>query len=300
MQIAVTGSTGMIGSRLVDHLRREGHEVLRVVRPSSRVGDGRTIRWDPAAGHIDAVAFEGIDAVVNLAGSPVGPRRWTPEHKREILESRREGTALLARTLAGLERKPAVLLSASGSDWYGDTGDELVTEEHGPGGGFMAEVCQAWEAATQPAVNAGVRTAFLRTAIVLDPRGGALAPLLLPFKLGLGGRSGSGRQWWSFIAIDDWVRGAAFLLDHDVAGPVNMASPEPVRNAEFTKALGAALRRPAVIPTPRIVPRLMVGREQAEAIVYASHRLVPAVLEREGFTFEHPDVTSALRAVLQR
>lgn len=300
MRVAVTGSTGLLGSRLVRDLRAAGDEVVRVVRPGSAGGDIDVVRWDPAAGTIDAAALEGVDAVVHLAGEGIAEKRWTDEQKRRILDSRRQGTSVLAEALAGLDRPPSVLLSASGVDYYGDTGDDVVTEERGPGGGFLAEVCVAWEAAAQPAVDAGIRTAFLRTTMVLAAEGGALPRMLLPFKLGVGGRLGSGRQWWASISIDDWVAAARFLLVHDVAGPVNMAGPEPVRNADFTKALGAVLRRPTLLPTPSFAPKLLLGSELAETLLHASHRVEPAALARAGFTFRHPDVTSALRGVLGR
>lgn len=300
MRVAVTGSTGLLGSHLVDALRGDGHEVLRVVRPSSRTADGPTVRWDPAAGDIDAAALDGVDAVVHLAGEGIAEKRWSPEQKRRILASRQQGTGLLAGALAGLDRKPSVLLSGSGVDYYGDTGDDVVTEDHERGTGFLPDVCLAWESATRPASDAGIRTVLLRTAMVLDADGGALAKMLPLFKLGVGGRMGSGRQWWAWITIDDWVRAARFLLDHDVAGAVNMAAPAPVRNADFTKALGEVLRRPTFLPTPSFGPRLVLGGELAETLLHSSHRVVPAALEAAGFTFEHPEVTAAFRAVLRR
>lgn len=301
MRVAVTGSTGFIGSRLVRDLRAAGDDVLRVVRPSSRsgdAGDDDVVRWDPAAGTIDAAALEGVDAVVHLAGENIGSKRWDSEQKRRILDSRVRGTTVLAEALAGLSGKPAVLLSASGADYYGSTGDEVMTEDDPAGTGFMAEVCVAWEGATRPAVDAGIRTVFLRSGMVLDAHGGALPRLLLPFKLGLGGRTGSGRQWWPWISIDDWVGAARFLIAGDVRGPVNMVGPEPVRNRDFTAALGSVLRRPTILPTPGFAPRLMLGKELADSLLYASHRNVPAVLEAAGYDFRHPDVTSAFRAVL--
>lgn len=300
MRIAVTGSTGLIGSRLVADLGGAGHDVVRLVRPGSRTAVGGIVRWDPAAGTIDAGALEGVDAVVHLAGEGIAAKRWTDEQKRRILESRREGTSLLAETLAGLARPPAVLLSGSAVGWYGDRGDEVLTESSGPGSGFLAEVCEAWETAAQPAVDAGIRTAFLRTGLVLDGKGGALAKMLPLFKLGLGGRMGSGRQWWSWVSIDDWVGAARFLLEHHITGPVNLTGPEPVTNAAFTKALGSVLRRPTVMPVPAFGPKLLLGGELAHELLSASQRVVPEVLEGAGFPFQHRDVTSALRAVLSR
>lgn len=300
MRVAITGSTGLLGSRLVRDLRAAGHDVVRVVRPSSRADDGPVLHWDPEAGTIDAAALEGLDAVVHLAGENIGARRWDDEQKRRIRDSRVQSTAVLAEALAGLATKPAVLLSASGADYYGDTGDEVVTEDDPAGSGFMAEVSVAWEGAARPAVDAGIRTCFLRSGIVLDAAGGALPRMLLPFKLGLGGRIGDGRQWWPWISLEDWAGAARFLLDHDVRGPVNLVGPEPVRNREFTAALGAVLHRPTLLPTPRIVPRLLLGDELARSLLYVSHRNLPAVLEAAGYDFRHPDVASAFRAALGR
>lgn len=301
MRIAVTGSTGLIGSRLVHDLRADGHEVVRVVRPGSPTADGPTVEWDPPADRIDAAGLDGVDAVVHLAGEGIAERRWSDEQKRRILDSRRQGTTVLAEALAGLDRKPAVLLSGSAIGWYGDRGDEVLTEASGPGTGFLPEVCLAWEGAAQPASDAGIRTAFLRTGLVLDRSGGALGKTLPLFKLGLGGRLGSGRQWWSWISIDDWVGAARFLLDRsDLAGPVNLTGPAPVTNAEFTRAVASVLRRPAVLPVPAFGPALLLGRELAHDLLFASQRVEPAALEAAGYEFRHRDVTSALHDVLQR
>ena len=299
MRVAVTGSTGLLGSRLTADLEGDGHEVVRVVRPGSRSTEGATVRWDPAAGTIDAAALEGVDAVVHLAGEGIAEKRWSTEQKQRIVDSRRQGTTLLAETLAGLDRKPAVLLSASGMDYYPDS-EEPVTEESAPGDGFLADLCQMWEGATAPAADAGIRTALLRTTIVLDAEGGALAKMLPLFKFGVGGRMGNGRQWWSWIAVGDWVGAARFLLDHDVAGPVNLGSPEPVTNTEFTKVLGRVLHRPTVLAVPAFGPKLLLGAELATNLLQTSHRVVPAVLEREGYRFRHPELASAFRAVLGR
>jgi uncharacterized protein (TIGR01777 family) len=295
MKIAITGSTGLLGSRLSADLERDGHDVVRLVRPRSRVAG---VEWDPAANTIDAAGLAGVEAVVHLAGAGIGDKRWSPQHKRAVLESRTTGTALLARTLAGLDPKPAVLLSGSAIGWYGDRGDEVLTERSAPGTGFLTDVCMAWEAAAEPAVDAGIRTAFLRTGIVLAPKGGVLGKMLPLFKLGLGGRFGSGRQWMSWVSIDDWVGATRFLLDHDVAGPVDLTGPEPVTNAELTKALGAALHRPTFLTVPAFGPRLLLGREMADSLLFISQRVRPAVLEDAGYRFEHPDVASAMAAVL--
>lgn len=296
MQVAITGSSGLIGSSLVGALRGAGHSPLRMVRRSA--GSPDEIAWDPDAGTIDAARLEGVDAVVNLAGAGIGDERWTPERKRLIRESRTKSTDLLCRTLAGLERKPSVLLSASGIDYYGDTGDAVVTEASPRGEGFLADVCVEWEGATAPAADAGIRTCFLRTSIVQSADGGALKRSLLPFKLGVGGRFGSGEQWWSWISVDDHVRAMLHLLDADVEGPVNMASPNPVTNQQYTKALGRELGRPTLLPIPKLGPQLLLGKELTETLLYSSHRVLPTVLEASGFTFRHPTIETCLAAVL--
>jgi uncharacterized protein len=295
MRVAITGSSGLIGTALRRALEGAGHSSVPVVRSAPSPGE---IGWDPAAGTIDAAGFEGVDAVVHLAGAGIGDRRWTAERKRVILESRTQGTSLLAGTLAGLDSGPSVLLSASGIDYYGDRGDDVLTETSPPGSGFMSEVCSAWESAAHDAVDAGIRTVFLRTSPVQTPEGGSLQRMLLPFKLGLGGRIGSGRQWWSWISVDDHVRAVLHLLHHDVSGPVNVTAPEPVRNAHFTKALGRQLRRPTVIPTPAFAPKLLFGRELVETLLYESKRAVPAVLRSAGFEFRHPTIEDCFAALL--
>jgi hypothetical protein len=300
MLVAVTGSTGLLGSALVDGLQRAGDDVVRLVRPSSRPTEGATVTWDPEAGTIDAAKLEGVSAVVHLAGEGIADGRWTPEQKRRLVESRRRSTTLLAETLAGLRDKPSVLLSASGMDYYGDRGDEVLTETSAKGAGFLPDLCEVWEQSTQPAADAGIRAVQLRTTMVLDAKGGALAKLLPLFRFGVGGRMGSGRQWWSWISIDDWVGAAQFLLRSGVGGPVNMGAPEPVTNAEFTKALGGVLRRPTLVPVPSFGPKLLVGRELADVLLFTSKRVAPKALLDAGFEFRHPDVTSAFRAVLSR
>ena len=295
MDVAVTGSSGFLGRPLVAALEAGGHRVRRVVRsPPSGLGQ---VRWDPAAGTIDADGLRGIDAVVHLAGEGINAKRWTPDQKRRILESRTTGTGLIARTVAALDPPPAVLVSGSAIGYYGDHGDELVTETTPAGGDFLAEVCVAWEAAAQPAVDAGVRTAFARTGIVLDRSGGALAKMLPLFRWGLGGRLGGG-QWWSWISLADEVGAIVHLLHADVAGPVNLTAPAPVTNAELTKALGAVLRRPTWVPVPRLGPQLLLGRELAESLLYSSARMAPTVLESSGYTFRHPEIEGALRAAV--
>jgi uncharacterized protein (TIGR01777 family) len=297
MQVLVTGASGLIGTALRERLGREGHEVRRLVRGPARAPDQAS--WDPDRGTIDRAALEGVDGVVHLAGAGIGDHRWTEDYKREIVESRTRSTELLATTLAGLEHKPAVLLSGSAIGYYGDRGDEELDESSGPGDDFLAGVCLAWEAATAPAAAAGIRVAHLRTGIVLAAAGGALKKQLPLFKLGLGGRFGSGRQWQSWVSLDDEVGAIVHLLDHDVAGPVNVVAPNPVRNADFASTLGKVLGRPSVVPVPAFGPRLALGSELADSLLFASQRVRPAVLTASGYTYEHPDLEGALRAELQ-
>lgn len=299
MNIAITGSSGLIGSALTDGLRAQGHRVLRVVRRRSEHPASDEALWDPETGTIDAAALEGIDAVVHLAGEGIGEKRWTPGQKDRIRTSRTRGTALLASTLAALDRPPKRLLSGSAIGIYGDTGQRATDETGRVGTGFLPDLCVEWEAAAAPASDAGITTAFLRTGVVLSAKGGALAKQLLPFKLGLGGRSGSGRQFLSWITIDDHVAATSWLIGDGtaIAGPVNLTAPEPVTNGQFAKALGRALHRPTSV-IPMFGPRLLLGRELADTLLLESQRIVPGVLEREGFTFAHPRLDEALAHVL--
>jgi len=299
MDIAITGSSGLIGRALTAALVADGHRVVRVVRRPPEPGED-ALRWEPREGTIDRTGLEGLDAVVHLAGAGIGDRRWNEDYKREILESRTRSTALLASTLAGLERKPAVFLSGSAIGYYGDRGDEVLTETSPPGHSFLADVVVQWEAEAAPAADAGIRTALLRTGIVLSVDGGALTKLLPLFRLGLGGRMGSGRQWWSWISIADEVGAIRFLLDHDIAGPVNLTAPGPVTNATFTKVLGRVLGRPTVLPVPAFAPKLLRGAELAQELLFASQRVEPTVLEAHGYRFVHPDLETALRELLDR
>ena len=265
-------------------LERDGEEVVRVSRDAS--------------GTLDADALYGADVVVHLAGEGVASKRWTPEQKRKVLESRTTGTTLVAETIARMERKPRVLLSASAVGYYGSRGDEVLTEASSPGSDFLAEVCTQWEASTAAAESAGVRVAHLRTGIVVGKSGGAVAKTLLLFKLGLGGRLGSGRQWWSWISLTDQIGAIRFLLENDVAGAVNLTGPEPVTNAEFTKSIGRALHRPTFLPVPSFGPALLIGREAADAVINASQRALPRVLLDAGYVFTHPTADDATRAEL--
>lgn len=297
MDVAITGSTGLIGTALGASLRQDGHTVRPVVRTDGGPG---TVRWDPAAGTIDAAALAGVDAVVHLAGAGIGDKRWTDARKEVVLRSRVDGTTLLSRTLATLDPKPAVLLSASGISVYGDRGDEVQTEASPSGSGFLAEVVDAWEASTAAASDAGIRVAHLRSAVVLDQGGGALAKQLPLFRFGLGGRLGSGEQWFPWISLDDEVGAITHLLTSDVSGPVNLVAPEQVTNARFTEVLASVLSRPAVLPIPRFGPALLLGRELAEQLLYWSVRAAPEVLVADGYRFVHPTLEGSLRAILDR
>jgi uncharacterized protein len=297
--IAITGASGLIGGALTRSLRASGATVRPLVRGAS--DDPHAVRWDPAAGSLDGGALAGVGAVVHLAGAGIGDRRWTAARKREILESRTRGTALVARTLAAMPTPPPVLLCGSAVGFYGSPGDEVVTEESPPGDDFVADVVQAWEAAAQPAIDAGIRTVFLRTGLVLARQGGLLPRLALPFRLYVGGRLGSGRQWMSWISLVDEVAAIRFLLDRaDIDGPVNLCSPHPVTNAEMATAVGTALHRPSAVPTPALPLRLALGREMADTLLFASQRVHPAVLLDAGFTFAHPDVATALAGTIGR
>jgi uncharacterized protein (TIGR01777 family) len=297
VKVAVTGSSGLIGSELVPALERAGHEVVRLVRREP-AGAGE-VRWDPSAGTIDAAALAGIDAAVHLAGEGIAERRWTHEQKRRILDSRVDGTSLLARTMASLEPRPRVLLSASGVDYYGAGGEETLTEASPKGTGFLSDVVEAWESATRPAAEAGIRTVCFRSGVVLSPKGGALAKQLPLFKLGVGGPIGDGIPWWPWIAIDDEVGAIVHLLTaDDVTGPVNLTAPQPARNRDVAKAIGRALHRPAVLPVPKLGPRLLLGRELADTLLAESKKVLPERLLASGYSFRHPDVEGALRAML--
>ena len=297
LRVAITGASGLIGRSLAAFLQTGGHRVDRLVRGAVEPGS-TDIGWDPSHGAIDVAALEGVDAVVHLAGESVAGGRWTPARKEAIRESRRRGTALLAGALAQLERPPRVLLSASAIGYYGDRGDEVLTEESRAGDGFLAEVCREWEAATSAARSAGVRVVTARFGIVLAAGGGALATMLRPFRLGLGGVVGSGRQYMSWIALDDVVGGLHHLLFADeVAGPVNATAPVPVTNAAFTRTLGRVLHRPTVVPLPAAGVRTLFG-EMGEALLLASQRVLPARLEAARMRFEHPQLEGALRAEL--
>ncbi|MBP0450178.1 TIGR01777 family oxidoreductase [Kitasatospora sp. RG8] len=301
MRIAVTGSTGLIGSALVRSLLADGHEVVRLVRHRSRTGpqpDGTTaIGWNPLLGQVDLDGLAGVEAVVHLAGAGVGDHRWTDAYKREIRESRVLGTETLAVALAGLKEPPRVLVSGSAVGLYGQTGDAVIDEASPAGDDFLAEVCVEWEAAARPAERAGIRVVHPRTGLVLSAKGGAGERLFPLFRLGLGGRLGDGRQYWSFISLADEVAALRFLIDRDdLSGAFNLSAPDPVTNAELTAALGRVLKRPTPFPVPTAVLKAVLGELAIEVV--GSHRVVPKRLLEAGFRFEHPDVDSAVRAAL--
>jgi uncharacterized protein (TIGR01777 family) len=299
MKIAITGSHGMIGSALVGALEGAGHRPLRIVRSTPTGPD--EIAWDPAGSTIDSRSLEGVDAVVHLAGKHIGRPWWTEGYMAAVKDSRVRATYLLAEALAKLDRKPSVLVSASGIHYYGDRGDELLTEESRPGEGFLAEVVMAWEMATSPASEAGIRVANIRSAVVVSPSGGALAPMMIPIRLGLGGKLGPGSQYWSWIALDDHVAAVQHILGTEgLSGPVNLASPEPVRNADFVATIGRVLRRPAVLPVPAFALKIALGPQMANQMALYSQRVVPRKLEESGFKFAYPDLEGAFRHVLGR
>ncbi len=295
MKILVTGATGLVGSALVPFLAAGGHEVVRLGRSAPGAGD---IRWDPEAGVLAPEALEGLDGVVHLAGENVSSGRWTEARKRRIKESRVNGTRLLAETLAGLERPPRVLVSASAVGFYGDRGDEELIEGSAAGSGFLSEVCREWEAATEAAEGKGIRVAHARLGVVLGKDGGALAKMLTPFRLGAGGVLGNGRQYMSWITLDDTVAAIGHLLGAEAAsGPVNVVAPAPVTNREFTRTLGRVLRRPTLFPMPGFAARLAFG-EMADALLLASTRVKPAGLTAAGYAFRHGSLEEGLRHVL--
>lgn len=296
MKVLVTGSSGLIGQELVAELGRRGHEVTRLVRrPAAGAGEAS---WDPAAGTIEEDKLEGHDGLVHLAGVGIGDRRWSDEHKKAVLDSRVLGTALLARTLAHLRRPPGVFVSGSAVGYYGYESDQVVTESDPKGAGFLADTVAAWEEA---AAGAGVRTVLLRSGVVLTAKGGALKKQLPAFKLGIGGKLGTGRQWLSWISLEDEVAGILHLLTTGSAeGPVNVTSPQPVTNADFTATLARVLKRPALMPVPTPALYALFGREMTTEMLLGGQRVLPEALDASGFTFAHPGLEDALRHTLGR
>ncbi|WFE41577.1 TIGR01777 family oxidoreductase [Micromonospora sp. WMMD998] len=297
MRILMAGVSGFLGTRLVGRLTADGHQVTRLVRRAPRTPDER--RWNPSAAQLDPQFVADADAVVNLAGAGVGDKRWNDDYRKLIRTSRVDSTTTLAITIAGLPTadRPAALLNSSAVGWYGNTGDRIVEEDAPAGEGFLADVCRVWEAATRPAEDAGVRVVRLRTGLPLHRDGGLLKPQLLPFRLGVGGKLGNGRQWLPWISMPDWLDAAAFLLARDdVAGPVNVVGPAPVTNAEFTRELARLLHRPAIMPIPALALKVALGGFAHEALTSA--RVLPGVLGKAGFTWAHPDLPGALRVAL--
>ncbi|WP_091108108.1 TIGR01777 family oxidoreductase [Micromonospora citrea] len=297
MRILMAGASGFLGTRLAHRLTADGHQVTRLVRRPPRTPDER--QWNPPAAQLDPAVVAEADAVVNLAGAGVGDRRWNDRYRQLIRSSRVDSTTTLAITIARLPDgdRPRVLLNSSAVGWYGNTGDRTVEEDAPAGQGFLADVCRVWEAATRPAEDAGVRVVRLRTGLPLHRDGGLLKPQLLPFRLGIAGRLGSGRQWLPWISMADWLDAAAFLLARDdIAGPVNGVGPAPVTNAEFTRELARQLRRPAIIPIPAVALKVALGGFAHEALT--STRVLPGVLTEAGFAYRHPTLSTALHAAL--
>ena len=299
MNVLVTGAGGLIGSQLVPFLTTGGHTVRRLTRGEADAGAG-TFTWDPAGGAVDEAAFDGVDAVVHLAGESIADGRWNDAKKRRIRDSRTGGTRFLAERLKDREQRPQVLVCASAIGFYGSRGDELLDERSSAGDDFLADVCSQWEAACQPARDAGIRVVNLRIGVVLSAAGGALEKMLLPFQLGAGGVVGSGRQYMSWIALDDLLKVILHALaDDELHGAVNATAPAPVSNREFTKTLGRVLRRPTIVPMPAFAARLAFG-EMADALLLSSARVVPKRLTQAGFEFAYPSLEGALRHVLGR
>jgi uncharacterized protein (TIGR01777 family) len=295
--VAISGASGFIGAALTRALRARGDRVRPLVRPGRGAEDA--IAWDPEVGTLDTAALEGVDAVVHLAGESIAGARWSDAQKARIRDSRIRGTGLLASALCGLAHKPEVWVSGSAIGIYGDRGDEPLDETSSLGQDFLAEVCVAWESAAQPAAAAGIRVVHPRTGIVLGPAGGALAKMLTPFKLGVGGRLGSGQQYMSWIALSDAVRGLMFMVDQrELRGPVNLTAPQPVTNAEFTRALGHALKRPTVLPVPGFAARLAFG-ELADVALLSGQRVLPRRLLAAGFSFEQPQLAPYLAGLFR-
>ena len=291
-RIAITGATGMIGSALVGHLKSEGHTVQKLVRRPVVSSD--EIAWDPKAGTIDLAALEGVDAIIHLAGANVGDRRWTKRYKAEILNSRLLGTNTIATAVSQI--KPSVFISASAIGWYGETGNRAVTENDRSGDDFLATVCKEWEGAADLAGD--VRTVKLRTGLVLEPTSGALGKMLPLFRFGLGGKLGSGKQWWSWITLHDQIKAICYLLENQIEGAVNLTSPNPATNQEFTSALARAMRRPALFPVPGFALKLVLGGFSSE--ILGSKRVIPKKLTDAGFQFDFPHLAPALAELIEQ
>jgi len=290
-RIAITGASGLIGTALVGQLKSEGHTVQRFVRRPVVAPD--EIQWDPKTGYVDIEALRGVDAIIHLAGVGVGDKRWSKKYKSEILNSRLLGTTAIAHAVN--EVKPQVFISASAIGWYGESGNRSVVESDRVGDDFLAAVCREWEGAADLVTD--VRTVKIRTGLVLDPTGGALGKMLPLFRLGLGGKLGNGKQWWSWITLHDVIRAISFLLENKVSGPVNLTSPNPVTNQEFTSALARAMHRPALFPAPAIALKIALGGFSSE--ILGSKKVMPQALTDAGFTWDYPHITNALTALVQ-
>ncbi|MDE2768273.1 MAG: TIGR01777 family oxidoreductase [Chloroflexota bacterium] len=296
MRVAVSGSTGLIGAALAANLRADGHEIVRLVRPSTGTPQPGDARWNPRTGDIDSAALEGTDAVVHLAGETISALRWTASKRRRIRESRVRGTDLLARAIAGLSQKPRVLVCAGATGYYGDRGDEVLDENSLPGQGFLPSVSVEWEAATRPAADAGIRVAIARLAPVIDARSPVVARMRLPFMLGLGGWFGSGRHYWPWVALDDVVGVYRLALQREtLSGPIVVAAPEAVTNRDFVRTFGRVLRRPVLLPVPSPIMHVALGDFAREALL-SSQRVLPRKLLNVGYEFRHPHLEPALRA----
>jgi uncharacterized protein (TIGR01777 family) len=299
MKILVTGASGLVGSALIPSLKSKGHQVVRLVRSTPKEGMGE-VYWNPEKGTLNAADLEGLDGVVHLAGENLAEGRWTDEKKRRIRESRVKGTALLSETLAQLKEKPSVLVSASAVGFYGSRGDEVLDEQSASGEDFLSEVCREWELATQVAAQAGLRVVHLRFGVILSGLGGALKKMLFPYRMGVGGKLGSGEQYMSWITIDDAVGAIEYALENEsLRGPVNAVAPDAVTNYEFTKTLGSVISRPTIFPVPTFVARLAFG-EMADATLLSSQRVEPVRLKESGYKFKYPELKGALRHVLAK
>jgi uncharacterized protein (TIGR01777 family) len=298
MKILISGSHGLVGSALANSLRRDGYEVFNLVRRAPH--SESEVEWYPERGSLALARLEGMDAVVHLAGESIAEGRWNDEKKKRIRESRVKGTTVLSEALANLRHPPKTLISASAIGYYGSRGDLILTEQSAPGNDFLAGVCLEWERATESASQQGIRVVKARFGVILSADGGALKKMLPPFRMGVGGRIGSGKQWMSWIALDDVIAGLTFAINNEaLVGPVNFVAPKPVTNAEFTKALGKALSRPTIFPIPEFGVRLAFG-EMADALLLSSQRVKPAELEGKSYNFAYPELTGALQNVLAR
>ncbi len=296
MNILISGSSGLVGSRIIQTLTADGHVAIPLVRRQPT--DGTQRFWNPDEGVLDPQVFDGIDGVIHLGGVNIAERRWSEKQKQRIRDSRVDSTTLLAKTMAALDRKPSVFVCASAIGYYGDRGDEELTEQSPAGEGYLPEICDAWERSTLPAVEAGIRVVNIRSGMVLAREDGALAKMLLPFKLGAGGVMGSGNQFWSWISIEDAARAYEFAVTcEELRGPVNGVSPDPVTNRTFTKCLGKVIHRPTIIPMPAFAARLAFG-ELADGLMLASANVIPTKLQAAGFEYRHPTIDAALTAIL--